>query len=156
MKKIGQNRYYSTEEQWPDDTIDIIKAAESRVADELDRLITGSQFTYNIIKLSRDSISFLFYPKFGIIEHPELEKSITINNGNVSYNHYRNNPPILHRCELLLPNHPDKCKWKNLTKQEEAAGLFENTKIIGRKKQWKKLLRDKNLKIEDFEVLTSR
>ena len=43
----------------------------------------------------------------------------------------RANPPILHRKETFLPpDHPLHEKFANLTRQEEAAGLLEDTARI--------------------------
>ena len=51
------------------------------------------------------------------------------------------NPPILHRKELLVAeNYPNRDIWCETTKVAEALGLFENTKIIGFKRNWEQLI----------------
>lgn len=57
-----------------------------------------------------------------------------------------NNPPILHRKELLLPeNHPEYEKWREITRRCEAAGLFRDSRRIGRKRAWEELLKKAGL-----------
>jgi DNA phosphorothioation-associated putative methyltransferase len=109
--------------------------------------------TYNVIKFSRSSIkiSFLKYPDFLNLPHPTLYSSITVNfsKGTARTINYSNslNPPILHRKETMVhPEHPLFSKFKALTKAEEAAELYENTKVIGYKKSWEALINKKGLK----------
>ncbi|MDD5391703.1 MAG: DNA phosphorothioation-associated putative methyltransferase [Thiothrix sp.] len=67
---------------------------------------------------------------------------------------YNNNPPILHRKELLLPpDHPDIPKFAALTKQLEDAGLFKDSRKIGYKKQWEERLRNAGYKVVDHQLV---
>ena len=46
--------------------------------------------------------------------------------------HSKNNPPVLHRKELLVhPNHPDRAKFLSLTAQLEDLGAFKNIVKLG-------------------------
>jgi len=107
---------------------------------------------FNVIKFSPGDfrISFLSYPEFFDHPHPALHSSVTINlaTGRTSTHHYQvsDNPPILHRKEAFLdPAHPLIDDYSALTKIEEAEGLYANTKIIGFKKNWASLIKEKGL-----------
>ena len=73
--------------------------------------------------------------------------------------HYRaysesNNPPILHRKELLLPaNHPDFQMFSSLTKEAEDIGLFDDPSRIGFLQNWDSLLRFKGYEISGHSLL---
>ena len=52
------------------------------------------------------------------------------------------NPPILHRKESFLnSDHPLHGKFLRLTRQEEKAGLLDNTATIGSRDGWARRLR---------------
>lgn len=115
---------------------------------------------FNLVKftISKFRISFLSYPHFFELPHPELKASITIDlaTGKIRRYSYSNsdNPPILHRKELLLKqNHPLIPKFTTLTVAEEAEGLYENTKIIGFKKNWERLLAEKGLSYKGHKLI---
>ncbi len=58
----------------------------------------------------------------------------------------RANPPILHRKETLLPpDHPLHGKFSKLTRQEEEAGLLEDTSRIGFRLNWERRLAEHGL-----------
>jgi len=103
-------------------------------------------------------ISFLAYPNFFKLPHPVLQSSITVNlaTGKIRRFNYSksDNPPILHRKETLLePEHRLIPKFKALTEAEEAEGLYENTKIIGFKRNWERLLAEKGLSYKDHKLI---
>ena len=92
---------------------------------------------WNLLKLHRDqlAVSFLCYPGFDVDPHPVLSHvtMINLNTGSVVRRSYetRNNPPILHRKETVLPtDYARISEFSELSRQEEAAGLlsrrFEN------------------------------
>ena len=108
---------------------------------------SGIAETYNVMKVDprNRKLSFLSYPNFSKTPHPSLKGAVTINleTGNVRKSDFAKseNPPILHRKELLVGlNHPRFADWKALTEAEEAAGLYKNKKIIGFRKNWGALL----------------
>jgi len=116
---------------------------------------------FNVIKFfkSQFKISFLNYPDFIDIPHPVLQKSKTVNLSTGKINKFdyskSKNPPILHRKEtLLIPGHPLIRKFASLTKAEENEGLYKNTKIIGFKKNWEKMLNDKGLTYKGHKLIT--
>jgi len=50
----------------------------------------------------------------------------------------------LHRKELFLPpHHPAIPAFRSITLAAEQAGLFVNTKTIGFKRNWEKLMQEK-------------
>lgn len=119
--------------------------------------------TYNVIKfyLLEPKLSFLCYPDFFELPHPELHSSITVDfaTGKVRKHDYQSsvNPPILHRKEALLPlEHPLIEKFKRLTKAEEAEGLYANSKTIGFKLNWESLLAAKGLGYSGHQLVRTK
>lgn len=108
---------------------------------------------YNVVKLhsSGTKLSLCHYENFEDELHPALTSSINFEFKYLRYSYkcreYRNNRPILHRKELLYKyGTPYFNKMKLITEREEAAGLYEDTKRIGRENYWNQLLKDKNFK----------
>jgi len=115
---------------------------------------------FNVLKfaVSQFRISFLSYLSFFETPHPTLQFSSTINlaTGKIRRFNYSksDNPPILHRKETLLePEHRLIPKFKALTEAEEAEGLYENTKIIGFKRNWDRLLAEKGLSYKGHKLI---
>jgi DNA phosphorothioation-associated putative methyltransferase len=101
----------------------------------------------NIIKFHTDKpcISYLYYPDFDSIAHPALQWAMLIDlrDLSVKFRDYseQENLPILHRKETFLSeNHPLYPKFAKLTKAEEKAGLFKETKTIGNQQGWERRL----------------
>ena len=119
----------------------------------------GLASEFNVVKFSHDGgVSFLKYPGFHELPHPELSESVRISlvTGKVSRTRYGadGNPPILHRKELLVPaDYPDAAVWARLTAQEESAGLYGNPSVIGFKAVWELLLREKRLTYRDHDLI---
>jgi DNA phosphorothioation-associated putative methyltransferase len=117
-----------------------------------DRFSIGAE--YNLLKFRTDEmkVSFLSYPEFFEVAHPELKGAITIDlvTGKSRRNDYRtqSNPPILHRKETFLPaDHPDVATFRELTTAEEEAGLYKAISTIGFKLNWERLLKERRLEI---------
>lgn len=117
---------------------------------------------FNVIKLDlkNNNLSLLKYEHFTTSFFPKLieSASTSLNDkdgltwSDRSYN--IENPPILHRKELLLPpDHPDIPKFAALTKQLEDAGLFKDSRKIGYKKQWEERLRNAGYKVIDHKLV---
>lgn len=120
------------------------------VAELRKRLEIGPEF--NLLKFHTTSpkISFLAYPDFESDPHPSLKQSVIVDliKGHVRRDDYRSraNPPILHRKETFLPpGHPLHVKFARLTREEEAAGLLEDTSRIGFRLNWDRALAEKGL-----------
>ena len=117
-------------------------------------------FEYQVIKLAKKNfkLSLLNYPNFFNEPFPILTTSCTINleTGKYRISSYANsaNPPILHRKETLLaPDHPQIPEFQALTIAAEQAGLFENTRTIGFKQNWERLIQRKGYQLVDGNLI---
>lgn len=115
---------------------------------------------YNVLKFftSEFKVSFLLYPEFFVEPHPELKRAIHIclASGKIKKFNYEgsDNPPILHRKEEFLKKpHPSIKMFRALTLAEEIEGLYENTSIIGFKRNWQLILDSKGLFYEGHKLL---
>jgi len=102
---------------------------------------------FNVIKIDEagKQISLLYYEHFFESPFPALRSSVIVNlpSGRVKRLRYdlSDNPPILHRKELLLPpDHPQTPLFAALTEHLEAAGLLRDTRRIGLVRQWQERL----------------
>ncbi|QTN33619.1 DNA phosphorothioation-associated putative methyltransferase [Akkermansiaceae bacterium] len=114
------------------------------------RLDIGSAFNLLKIHTGSPKVSFLSYPDFEKDPHPELAEAVLVDlvTGKSRRDDYRSraNPPILHRKETFIPaDHPHHGKFAKLTKQEEAAGLLEDTSRIGFRLNWERALSERGL-----------
>ena len=116
-----------------------------------------SEFTkWNVVKFNlkkTENISFLKYEDFETVDFPSLLDSCQVNIRNQTIKirkHSINNPPVLHRKELLIsPNHHDLIKFQRLTLQLEAMGAFKNIIKLGTKLRWQDELDRLNIVVED-------
>jgi DNA phosphorothioation-associated putative methyltransferase len=120
----------------------------------------GWSGTFNVAKLHKSGreTSLLHYPRFLDVPFPSLRSSVHIDTeGNtLSIRDYseQENPPILHRKELLLPiDDPRRLEWSLLTAQAEAAGLFDSPKTIGTRRQWLATLAARGFALDDGELV---
>jgi DNA phosphorothioation-associated putative methyltransferase len=97
----------------------------------------------NLIKIHRRSgkLAYLMDPDFESDPDPALRFCVKLNLRTRSIECYdyahRDNPPILHRKEMLLhPEHPLFAKFARLTRQEEQHGLLTDTATIGTRAGW--------------------
>jgi len=114
----------------------------------------------NIIKMNlvKPKISYLLYPDFDKIAHPELLGSVVVSLDKLDVKFYdysdSENSPILHRKEEFVPNdYPFKNKFRRLTKKEEELGLYENPKVIGHSDKWNSLLKEKAITFKGHRVI---
>ncbi|HWW01072.1 MAG TPA: hypothetical protein VNZ64_15350 [Candidatus Acidoferrum sp.] len=110
---------------------------------------------FNVVKFRTEElkVSFLAYPGFWTEAHPALQQAITVDlvTGEARRADYTDsiNPPILHRKEQMLPaEHPQRAEFLALTEAEEAEGLYADTRTIGFRLNWERLLSNKGLSIE--------
>jgi DNA phosphorothioation-associated putative methyltransferase len=107
---------------------------------------------HNLIKFHTESfkVSLLHYPRFFEDPHPALEEAVVVDlvtgkAKKISYSK-KNNPPILHRKETMLPpNHPKIALFARLSSAGEKHGLYQETSRIGFRQNWDNLLRDKGI-----------
>lgn len=110
--------------------------------------ISDDQWT--LVKYSKRDfkLSLLYYPTFHDEPYPPLHKSHTIDLTKLTARETNytesENPPILHRRECFLePNSPNISHYKIFTEEGEAIGLYQNTRTIGFKNNWNKLIKRK-------------
>ena len=108
---------------------------------------------YNVVKIKKGSVSLLLYEDFAASPFPALLDAYTVDltEGRVARSTYRtsDNPPILHRKELLLAeDDPRRDAFTSLTEALEARGLFQDTKNIGHRRQWEARLAAANLTLD--------
>ncbi|MBQ4851922.1 DNA phosphorothioation-associated putative methyltransferase [Pseudoalteromonas sp. MMG012] len=124
----------------------------------LQHTIKHHQFEHpwNVLKLFKHDfkLTLLYYPDFETYAYPQLHTSITVNllenTSKITDYQSSNNPPILHRKEaFILPNHPLIEQFKQHTREGEQIGLYQNTKAIGFKNQWEKLIKRHGCQLND-------
>ena len=140
------------------------KLVSSNYSDAIEKslLLLRDFSTWNVIKLNiknPEKLSFLEYESFEHAEFPILFRSCQVDLKLKKIQirqHSKNNPPVLHRKELLVhPNHPDRAKFLNLTAQLEDLGAFKNIVKLGTKHRWEDELTKLNIVIKDH-VATQR
>ncbi|MBE0550498.1 MAG: DNA phosphorothioation-associated putative methyltransferase [Rubrivivax sp.] len=114
----------------------------------------------NVVKLNTRSnrVSLLEYTAFDEDAFPALANSWTGSNASAGFTQrsYAEslNPPILHRKELLVhEDHPDRAKWCALTAETESLGLFDDTRIIGFRMNWERLVAAKGYQLQCGEFV---
>jgi len=112
--------------------------------------------SWNLIKFhKRDfKITLLNYPKFEDECYPSLQYSYTIDllkNAVREANYSKSdNPPILHRKETFVSeNYPMYEEFKEITQEGEKIGLYKNTKNIGFRKSWGRLISSKGYYLDN-------
>jgi DNA phosphorothioation-associated putative methyltransferase len=114
---------------------------------------------WNVAKLDLagdEAVSLLEYEPFAEAAFPALRAShrLSAEGALVRRRYGAENPPILHRKELLLlPDHPDRARFAALTRDLEARGLFVDMARRGRRKPWDAALQAAGLAIEDHRVV---
>jgi DNA phosphorothioation-associated putative methyltransferase len=123
----------------------------------LDQVVARYQVSaeFNVVKFRTDElkVSFLAYPEFESDPHPALKQALAIDlvGCEVRRANYADNinPPILHRKEQMVPmEHPRRGEFAALTEAEEAEGLYADTRTIGFRLNWERLLSRKGVSIE--------
>jgi DNA phosphorothioation-associated putative methyltransferase len=134
-----------------------------RVYEGCARAYIGEVEGANVVKLGRDfpQVSYLAYSDLDREPHPALIGSLVVSlrKPEVRYLDYStsDNPPILHRKELLFPlDYPLRPKFESLTKSEERHGLYEMTAGIGSRAAWNALLEAKGLRLVGHRVVRAR
>jgi DNA phosphorothioation-associated putative methyltransferase len=111
---------------------------------------------WHLLKLyKRDfKLSLLSYPTFFDEPYPQLHKSYTIDLSKLSAREANygksENPPILHRRETFVaPGHSQIDHFSTFTREGEAIGLYENTRTIGFKQSWERLIKRKGYYLDE-------
>lgn len=123
-----------------------------RVFEGCARVVVGD-VDAEVIKLDRGraKISYLSYPDFDEVAHPELRQSIVVWLDTMRARLYdfsnRANPPILHRKETFVgQDYPRRDLFARLTRQEEKRGLLDQP-TIGTREGWEAVLADRGFKV---------
>ena len=132
----------------------VLKDYESRARKFVDNLDTATIIKFCI---DRPKISYLYYPDFDRDPHPQLHQSIMVDltTEQVSVRQYHNshNPPILHRKETFVsPDYPLYDSFAELTREEVALGLLDNSRHIGTLQEWTRLLLQQGIHLVGHHV----
>jgi DNA phosphorothioation-associated putative methyltransferase len=110
---------------------------------------------WNILKIyKRDfKVAFLSYPDFEHDSYPALKHSYTVDLAKLSMRKSEygtsENPPILHRKEAFVSeNYPLRSLFQEITREGEAIGLYENSRTIGFRKNWERLISSKGYRLD--------
>jgi len=102
---------------------------------------------WNLVKVFKNDfrLSLLHYPSFFEDSYPALAQSVTVDLSKLSHRvtsyNTQDNPPILHRKETMLPStHEAYENFCMITQEGVAAGLYENSRMIGFKNSWDNFL----------------
>lgn len=154
-KVVGQHRYFHIK------LLDHL-GEEFRMsidaAAQIAHVVPGVHF--NVVKFVDDTsyVSLLDYPSFFDQAFPTLRHSWTVDLDKETFRHRTyvdsNNPPILHRKELLLSlDHPRQSEYQALTQAAEQIGLFDDPVRIGFLRSWESLLAHKGFRISGHELV---
>jgi DNA phosphorothioation-associated putative methyltransferase len=139
--------------QQPADIQDLVAAASQLAA------LTHDAF--NVIRFStrRPEIAFLCYPAFFMEPFPVLRASwlVRLSTGQIAHSDFsmQDNPPILHRKELLLPAaHPARIQSEHLTAILDDFQAFDFAPhLIGRRDHWSETLASVGIRIDGDQVV---
>ena len=152
-KLVGDAQYFHKSAQ---------KLLSTEIRDKIFNCIQviGNEIEWNVIKINLkdgNKISLLNYEDFSQNAFPALLNSYQINLAEQTFairNHSHNNPPILHRKELLLPAGTKEMKqYTKLTSELEEIGAFSNITKLGTKVNWEAELTCLGIKITDHKIV---
>ncbi|AMG31166.1 hypothetical protein AL542_12915 [Grimontia hollisae] len=125
------------------DAFDALPTALSSFVHNVAKALKISENDWHIVKLGKNDfrLSLLSYPTFYTSAYPSLKQSVTVDLTKLMHRvtdyETTENPPILHRKELMiLPSHPAYADFEQITQEGENAGLYENARVIGFKQSW--------------------
>ncbi|WP_295442207.1 DNA phosphorothioation-associated putative methyltransferase [uncultured Thiodictyon sp.] len=115
---------------------------------------------FNVVRLdpAARQVALLHYPGFFDDPFPALQASwrVDLSTGEVGYRAYTDsqNPPILHRKELMLAaDDPRRETFAGLTQACESIGLFDEPTRIGYRRQWLDLVRERGYQVVGHALL---
>ena len=123
-----------------------------RVYEGCGRQLAGAVEGLTLIKLARQrpQVSYLVYPDFDTVGHPLLAETYVADLARLELHRrdYRRseNPPILHRKELLVAaDYRGRLRFERLTAAEERLGLYDTPRLIGTRNGWAALLQSRGI-----------
>jgi len=115
---------------------------------------------FNVVRFdpAGEQVALLHYPAFFDDPFPALAASwrVELASGELGYRTYEDsqNPPILHRKELLLAaDDPRRAQYLALTQACESIGLFAEPTRIGYRRQWLDLVRERGYRIAGTDLV---
>ena len=133
-----------------------------RVYEGCARQLAGAVTDAALVKLARrrPRVSYLLYPDFDRLGHPTLAEALVADLSTLSLHHrdYRRseNPPVLHRKELLVSqDHPLRKRFARLTAQEQRVHLLAAPETIGTQRGWHKRLEARGLAVRGHRLVSS-
>jgi hypothetical protein len=150
-KRIGDHVYFH---------VSALTAHHRSLVEQASQVAELREDQFNVVKLYEqgDELSLLHYPKFFEDAFPTLTRSwrISLSRKTVAYRTYQEsqNPPILHRKELLLP--PDDARILQFAAITDAAttiGLFDEPNSIGFREQWYTLIKHRGYELVGDEFV---
>jgi DNA phosphorothioation-associated putative methyltransferase len=131
-----------------------------RIIEGIARRLIGEVEPATVVKLhlDRPAVSYLEYPDFDIVPHPELRRGylVQIDRLRCDLRDYseHDNRPILHRKELFLAaEDPRRKQFAALTQEERAAGLYDHPALIGTQRAWGRLLTKRRLGYKEHRLV---
>ena len=129
-----------------------------RVVEGCARSLVGVIEEANVIKIHRQKplISYLSYPDFDRVGHPELNFSVSVDLSELRAKWHdfegRENRPILHRKEMMVSeDHPLRKRFTRLSNQEERAGLLSRPDI-GTSQGWASALSEAGYEVRGHSL----
>lgn len=124
------------------------------------RALKISEDKWDLVKFFKKEykLSLLSYPEFDTESYPALKNSYLIDLAKLTTKatsfEASNNPPILHRKELMVsPSDPKHDVFAAFTKEGELAGLYENPFRIGFKRTWERLIVEAGYQLVDGHIV---
>ncbi|MCC4832815.1 DNA phosphorothioation-associated putative methyltransferase [Shewanella sp. 10N.7] len=118
--------------------------------------------SWDLVKLNKKEfkLSLLSYPTFFTQAYPALTQSVTIDLVKLTHRittyQESDNPPILHRKETMLPtSHEAYESFVHITQEGENAGLYENSRMIGFKQSWERIIAQHGYELVDGRLFRS-
>jgi DNA phosphorothioation-associated putative methyltransferase len=152
-KIVGDARYVHK------GAIELLEPSELKKITAAASLVENT-YSWNVVKLElrqENKLSFLDYEDFQKTEFPSLLHScqVDLKSETIKKRNYSpNNPPILHRKELLIdPRSGEIDKYRGLTKELEDLGAFSNPMKIGTKQNWTDELDALGIRVENHKVV---
>ena len=133
-----------------------------RVFEGCGRQLAGSVEGLTLIKLGRrrPKVSYLVYPEFDRVGHPALAATFVADLRRLDLEHRdygrSENPPVLHRKELLVAlDYPARRRFARLTAQETARGLFTDAGSIGTRAGWSSVLKSHGVQVHGHRLVAA-
>ena len=154
-KEVGGARYIHV------DALPWLSVEEQDWIARAEALARIGRADWNVAKIQKGGgrVSLMAYEGFFEDPFPPLRQAwsadLQYETVRIARHDTTDNPPILHRKELLLPaDHPKRAPFAELTLALDARGLFKDSSKIGRRRPWVQRLADAGVEIDGHRVVT--